>query len=67
MNHFATPGFWHCYRHLPAEVQELADKNVALLRDDRHHPLLRLKKVGSFWSARVGLRHRVLSRDRSED
>jgi hypothetical protein len=32
MNHFATPDFWHCYRNLPEEVRELADKNFALLR-----------------------------------
>ena len=24
MNHFATPGFWQCYRQLPKEVRELA-------------------------------------------
>jgi hypothetical protein len=66
MNHFATPDFWYCYRHLPAAVQELADKNFALLRRDPHHPSLRLKKVGSFWSARVGLHYRVLARDRVE-
>jgi hypothetical protein len=55
MNHFATPDFWYCYRHLPPQVQELADKNFALLRQNPHHSSLRLKKVGSFWSARVGL------------
>lgn len=54
MNHFATSEFWYCYRCLPDEVRELADKNFALLRQDPHHPSLRLKKVGSFWSA-VGL------------
>ena len=27
MNHFATPDFWYCYRHLPEHVRELADKN----------------------------------------
>jgi hypothetical protein len=46
MNHFATPDFWHCYRHLPKEVRDLADKNFVLLRQDPHHPSLRLKKVG---------------------
>ncbi len=66
MNHFATPDFWYCYRHLPAEVRELADKNFALLRQDPQHPSLRLKKVGSFWSARVGLHYRALARDRAE-
>ena len=66
VNHFATPDFWRCYRHMPEEVRELADKNFALLRQDPHHPSLRLKKVGSFWSARVGLRYCVLARDRAE-
>ena len=66
VNHFATPDFWCRYRRLPAEVQELADKNFALLRQDPRHPSLRLKKVGSFWSARVGLHYRVLARDRAE-
>ncbi len=31
MNHFALPRFWFHYRQLPQEVQELADKNFALL------------------------------------
>ena len=66
MNHFATPDFWYLYRQLPAEVRELADKNFTLLRQDPHHPSLRLKKVGSFWSARVGLHYRVLARERKE-
>jgi hypothetical protein len=48
MNHFTTPDFWYCYRHLPEEVRGLADKNFALLRQDPHHPSLRLKKVGAF-------------------
>ena len=42
MNHFATPDFWHCYRRLPVEVRELADKNFALLRLDPHYPSLQL-------------------------
>ena len=66
MNHFATPDFWHCYRQLPKEVRELADKNFALMQQDPRHPSLRLKKVGAFWSARVGLHYRVLARDRAE-
>lgn len=66
MNHFAAPGFWHCYRQLPVEVRELADKNFALLRRDPHHPSLRLKRIGSFWSVRVGLHYRALARNRTE-
>lgn len=66
MNHFATPAFWHCYRGLPAEVRELADKNFALLKDDPYHSSVRLKKIGTFWSARVGLHYRALAHERAD-
>lgn len=42
-------------------MRDLADKNFALLKDDPKHPSLRLKKVGRFWSVRVGLAHRALA------
>lgn len=66
MTHYASPEFWYHYRLLPDEVRQLADKNFALLRTDPHHPSLRLKKVGEFWSARVGLRYRALARHRDD-
>jgi hypothetical protein len=66
MRNFATPEFWYHYRRLPADVQQLADKNFELLRQDPRHPSLRLKKVGAFWAARVGLRYRALAKERSE-
>ena len=66
MNHFATPNFWYCYRQLPEDMRALADENFELLRHDPRHPSLRLKKLGAFWSARVGLRYRALARDRDE-
>ncbi len=66
MNRFATADFWYCYRQLPAAIQELADKNFALLRQNPHHSSLRLRKIDRFWSARVGLRYRALARDRAE-
>ena len=61
MNHRATPDFRACYRALPGEVRELADKSFALLRGDPRHPSLHLKRVGRFWSARVGLQYRALA------
>lgn len=66
VNHFATPEFWFHYRQLPNGIRELADKNFELLRTDSRHPSLRLKKIGRFWSARVGLRFRALARERDE-
>jgi hypothetical protein len=66
MKHFATPEFWFHYRQLTPEIKHLADKNFAILKQDSHHPSLRLKKVGRYWSARVGLHYRALAKDRDE-
>lgn len=60
MIHRATPRFWASYAALPDAVQRLADKCFALLKADARHPSLQLKKVGRFWSVRVGLHHRSL-------
>ncbi len=67
MRHLATPRFWLCYRQLPEEVQRLADKCYELLRQDARHPSLHFKKVGRFWSARVGLHYRALAVEREAD
>jgi hypothetical protein len=61
MRHFASPGFWAAYTKLPEQVRKLADRNYALLKEDPQHPSLHLKKVGRFWSVRVGLRYRALA------
>lgn len=60
MNHHASPAFWTCYRALPDSVQELPDTAFTLLKRDPRHPPLHLKKVGQFWSARVGMHHRAI-------
>jgi len=61
VNHRTTPRFWRAYEALPAEIRELADKNFELLKSDPSHPSLHFKKVGKFWSARVGLQYRALA------
>jgi hypothetical protein len=66
LNHYASPDFWACYRSLPGEVQDLADKCYRLLTGDPHHPSLRLKKVRSYWSARVGLHYRALATEATD-
>jgi hypothetical protein len=60
LKHFASPDFWAYYRNLPKLVQELADKSFALLNNDLHHPSLHFKKVGNYWSVRIGLSYRAL-------
>ena len=61
MNHLATPRFWRCYRQLPENIQRLADKCYALLREDPRHPSLHFKRIGRFRSVRVGLHYRALA------
>jgi hypothetical protein len=61
VNHRATPRFWRAYEALPVEIRELADKNFELLKSNPSHPSLHFKKVGKFWSARVGLQYRALA------
>jgi hypothetical protein len=63
MRHFASPAFWEAYARLPDDVRALADKNYALLKQNPRHPSLNFKKVGRFWSVRVGLRYRALAVD----
>jgi hypothetical protein len=66
MKHFASPGFWFHYRNMPEEIQELADKNFELLKTNPRHPSLRLKKIGGFWTARVGLHYRAIAHEHPE-
>ncbi len=59
----ATARFWKLYEALPPDIQRLADKNYELFRQDPQHPSLHFKRVGRFWSARVGGAHRALAVD----
>ncbi len=61
MKHFASPAFWGRYNTLPEPVRRLADKSFALLKADHRHPSLHLKRIGRFWSVRVGRRYRALA------
>ncbi len=63
MRHFASRQFWELYHRLPASIRAIADKNYVLLKDDPRHPSLHLKKVGNYWSVRVGRGYRALAVD----
>jgi mRNA-degrading endonuclease RelE of RelBE toxin-antitoxin system len=66
LKHFTSPRFWSHYQELPAEIQKLADKNFQILKKNPRHKSLRLKKVGVFWSTRVGASFRAVAKERSE-
>jgi hypothetical protein len=67
MRHFASAAFWDAYRKLPEPVRAIADKNYGLLKADPRHPSLQLKKVGRYWSVRVGRRYRAFAVESGDD
>lgn len=69
MKHMTLPRFWQAYAQLPLEIQQLTDKNFALLKVDPYHPSLHFKKIGAtrqLWSVRVGAHYRALGREKAE-
>ena len=66
MKHRASLDFWTCYRALPEDIQKLANQAYEHLKQDPRYPSVRLKKVGRFWSARVGANYRAVAVE-SED
>jgi uncharacterized protein (DUF427 family) len=66
MAHVTTPRFWAAYDELPEPIRELADRNYELLKDSPRHPSLQFKKVGEYWSVRVGRNYRALGIDSPE-
>ena len=67
MTHRASVKFWRFYERLPAEVQRQADIAYGLLRVDGRHPSLHLKKVGPYWSARIGIHYRAVAVEDGND
>jgi hypothetical protein len=61
MRHRASRKFWQCYDRLPEAIRQRADINFDLLKTDSRHPSLHLKKVGQYWSARVGIHYRAIA------
>jgi hypothetical protein len=65
LSHQASKRFWRHFDDLPAETQQLARENYGLLRANPHHPSLHFKRVGKYWSVRIGSGHRALGVDSS--
>jgi hypothetical protein len=61
LKHYASAGFWTRYRSLPRGVRSLADAAYDRLKVNPRHPSLHFKKIGRFWSVRVGSHHRALA------
>ncbi len=59
--HKTTSRFWRFLQQLPESVQNTARQNFDLLKNNPQHPSLHFKKVGKYWSARVGQDYRALA------
>ena len=67
MKHRTSEKFWHFHRQLPEKIQRLADENFELLKHNPRHPSLHFKKVGRFWSARIGIHYRAAAVEEGND
>jgi len=65
--HRTTDRFWKYFEKLPEPTRGLARQNFELLKADPRHPSLHFKKIGKFWSVRVGLDYRALAVEDEED
>ena len=61
MRHYASPAFWEAFGSLDPAAREAARNAFALMKSDPRHPSVRLKKVGRYWSARIGRGHRAVA------
>jgi hypothetical protein len=67
VKHRASIKFWQFRAQLPADIQRLADENFKLLKTNPRHPSLHFKKVGRFWSVRVGIHYRAVAVENQND
>ena len=65
--HRTTEQFRQRRGTLPRNIQEQADRAFMLLKSNPKHPSLHFKKIGPFWSARVGQAYRALAVEDGED
>lgn len=62
MNH-ASRKFWDLYAKLPPEIRKVADERFRLFENDPRHGSLQLKRVGRYWSVRLGAGYRAVGVD----
>lgn len=67
MRHRASLKFWKYYERLPENTQRLADNCFELLKRTPQHQSLHFKKVGRYWSARVGIHYRAMAVEDGSD
>ena len=62
MNSSTTAEFRSRFHALPSAMQDTARAAFRLWQQDHRHPSLHFKRVGAYWSIRVGIHYRALGR-----
>jgi hypothetical protein len=65
--HRTTARFRISLARLPEPIQRLARENFDLLKQNPDHPSLHFKKIGTLWSARVGINYRAIATEDGPD
>lgn len=65
--HRTTDRFWKCFDNLPEFIQKLSKENFELLKTNPLHPSLHFKKIGKFWSVRIGMNYRAIATEDGKD
>jgi hypothetical protein len=52
--------FWKTYEKLPTDIKSLANKTFSDLKKKKEHSLLKILKVGRYWSLPIGAKNRAL-------
>lgn len=60
MNSSVSASFRKAFAELPSEIQDWAIKDFSIWQRNPRHPSLQFKKVGRYWSVRVGEHYRAL-------
>jgi hypothetical protein len=61
MKHFTSPSFWESFNKLSPQTQNRAILSFNKLKSQSNYPSLHLKKVGRYWSVRIGKKHRAIA------
>lgn len=65
--HRTTDRFWECFDKLPEPIQKISKRTFSFLKTNPSYPSLHFKKVGIFWSVRIGVNFRALAIKYEED
>ena len=63
MTHHAAPSSWDAFNALDEASQRTARDAFGMMKADPRHPGIHLKKIGRYWSARVGHSYRAVAVD----